>query len=116
MKYKKIIRLTVLYNLQPYVDRDEFLEWRLNDHQKENMSVQGVLRSEFSRTLEGWPADQKPLYQFVTTADWPDMESFQSDFYDDDYQANLQENLKMLKDPIFLVSEIMIQETKEVDQ
>lgn len=44
------------------------------------------------------------------------MESFQSDFYDDDYQANLQENLKMLKDPIFLVSEIMIQETKEVDQ
>lgn len=111
-----MIRLTVLYNLQPYVDEAEFLEWRLTDHQEANMAVKGVLRSDFSRTIEGFPADSKPYYQFVTTADWPDMESFRNDFYDEDYQVNLRENLKMLKDPIFLVSEIMIHETKEAKQ
>ena len=111
-----MIRLTVLYTLQPYVDEAEFLEWRLTDHQEENMAVQGVLRSDFSRVMEGFPTDSKPPYQFVTTADWPDMKSFRNDFYDEDYQVNLRENLKMLKDPIFLVSEIMIHETKEANQ
>ena len=111
-----MIRLTVLYNLQPYVDEAEFLEWRLTDHQKANMSVQGVLRSDFSRTIEGFPADSKTPFQFMTTADWPDMESFKSDFYEEAYQAKLTENLKMLKDTVFLVSEIMISESKEVSQ
>ena len=111
-----MIRLTVLYNLQPYVDETEFLEWRLIDHQEENMAAQGVLRSDFSRILEGYPLDSKPSYQFLTTADWPDMESFRNDFYDEDYQVNLRENLKMLKDPVFLISEIMINETKEANQ
>lgn len=111
-----MIRLTVLYNLQPYVDEVEFLEWRLTEHQEENMSMQGVLRSDFSRIKEGWPVGSKPPYQFMTTADWPDMESFRNDFYDEAYQVSLRENLKMLKDPIFLVSEIMINETKEANQ
>jgi hypothetical protein len=111
-----MIRLTVLYNLQPFVDEAEFLEWRLTDHQKANMSVQGVLRSDFSRTMEGFPAGSKTPYQFMTTADWPNMESFRSDFYDEAYQVKLQENLKMLQDTVFLVSEIMISETKEVNQ
>lgn len=111
-----MIRLTVLYNLQPYVDEVEFLEWRLTDHQEENMSIQGVLRSDFSRILEGFPVGSKPPYQFLTTADWPDIESFRNDFYDEEYQANLRENLKMLKDPIFLVSEILVHETKEAHQ
>ncbi|MDP1715743.1 MAG: hypothetical protein Q8L41_13460 [Anaerolineales bacterium] len=111
-----MIRLTVLYNLQPYVDEVEFLEWRLTDHQVENMAVQGVLCSDFSRITEGWPVDLKPPYQFMTTADWPNMESYRNDFYDEDYQAKLRENIKMLKDPIFLVSEILIHETKEANQ
>lgn len=111
-----MIRLTVLYNLQPYVDEAEFLEWRLTVHQVENMAVQSVLRSDFSRITEGWPVDSKSPYQYMTTADWPDMESYRNDFYNEDYQAKLRENIKMLKDPIFLVSEILIHETKEANQ
>ncbi len=109
-----MIRLTVLYNLQPYVDEKEFLEWRLTAHQEANMSVPGVIRSDFARIEQEWSeGTQPPPYQFMTTADWPDMESFQNAFYDPDYQEALQENLKMLKDPIFLISEILIHETKE---
>lgn len=111
-----MIRLTVLYNLQPYVDETEFLEWRLTDHQKNNMAVQGVTRSDFAQITEAYPNESQPPYRFMTTADWPDTESFRSDFYDEEYQVSLRENLKMLKDPLFLVSEILINETKETNQ
>ena len=108
-----MIRLTVLYNLQPYVDEDEFLQWRLTDHQEENMSVPGVLRSDFARINRGWPSATNAPYRFMTTADWPDMATFESAFFDPAYQENLQKNLKMLKDPVFLISEILINEIKE---
>lgn len=108
-----MIRLTVLYNLNPYVDEDEFLEWRLTDHQKENMSQSNVVRSDFSRIMKSWPEGTSSPYRFMTTADWPDMESFENDFLDPVALEKLQENLKMLKEPIFLISEILIEETKE---
>ena len=108
-----MIRLTVLYNLQPFVDEAEFLEWRLTEHQKNNMSVSGVVQSDFARIDQVWPNDAKSPYRFMTTADWPDMESFENAFYDPAYQKSLQENLKMLKEPVFLISEILIHESKE---
>lgn len=106
-----MIRLTVLYNLKPYVDEKEFLEWRLTDHQEENMSIGSVLRSDFARIDESYPEGTEPPYRFMTTADWPDMESFKASFYDPEYQKSLQENLKILKEPLFLVSEILIEES-----
>ena len=42
-----MIRLTVLYNLQPDVDEAQFLQWRLGEHQQENMASPGVIRSDF---------------------------------------------------------------------
>jgi len=108
-----MIRLTVLYNLQPYVDENEFLEWRLTDHQEENMGIPGVIRSDFARIDGGWPDGAAPPYRFMTTADWLNMESFERGFYDTAVQASLQENLKMLKEPVFLISEILIHESKE---
>ena len=39
------------------------------------------------------------------------MESFKASFYDPEYQKRLQENLKMLKEPLFLISEILVEET-----
>ena len=106
-----MIRLTVLYNLQPYVDEKEFLEWRLTDHQKENMSIGSVLRSDFARIEASFPDGIEPPYRFMTTADWPDMESFRANFYDPEYQVSLRENLKLLKEPVFLVSEILVDES-----
>lgn len=111
-----MVRLTVLYNLQPYVDEEEFLEWRLNDHQKDNMGTPGVIRSDFTRLVESYPRDATRPYRFMTTADWPDMESFESAFYNPTYQEELKENLKLLKDPVFLVGEILAQENNTQEE
>jgi hypothetical protein len=108
-----MIRLTVLYNLQPDVDEDEFLKWRLTDHQEANKAVPGVIRTDFARIDRGWPEGAGSPYRFMTTADWPDMESFENAFYDPAYQEALQENVKMLDNPVFLISEILIHGTKE---
>lgn len=77
------------------------------------MSVSGVIQSDFARIDQVWPNGKKAPYRFMTTADWPDMESFENAFYDPGYQESLQENLKMLKEPVFLISEILIHESKE---
>lgn len=111
-----MIRLTVLYNLQPDVDEGEFLRWRLTDHQAENIGMPGVMRTDFARIDRGWPEGATPPYRFMTTADWPDMESFENAFYNPGFQAGLRENLKMLDEPVFLISEILIHESKEDNQ
>lgn len=106
-----MIRLTVLYNLPEGSDEEAFLRWRLSDHQASNAAIPGVIRTDFGRIDEAWPGNAKPPYRFMTTADWPDMESFRKGFYDPQVQAELQENLKKIADPIFLISEILA-ETK----
>ncbi len=108
-----MIRLTVLYNLQPDVDEAKFLEWRLGEHQKENMSSPGVIRSDFARVEANALDDSSPQYHFMTTADWPDMESFRKAFYDPEVQKSIKKSMHMLKDPLFLVSEILAQETND---
>ena len=105
-----MIRLTVLYNLQPDVDEAQFLQWRLGEHQQENMASPGVIRSDFGLVQLDAMREAPPAYRFMTTADWPDMESFRAAFYAPEMQEGLKESLKMLKDPLFLVSEILVQE------
>lgn len=105
-----MIRLTVLYNLPPGQDEERFLEWRLGEHQSANMSIEGVVASQFHRVLQ----DGEPVYRFMTTVDWPDRESFERGFYDPQVQANLEENLKKISDPLFLVSECLVEEQSEV--
>src|SRR5262245_47339130 len=107
-----MIRLIVLYNLPPDSDEDEFLRWRLTDHQNANASMPGVLRTDFARVDEAWaqklgPHTVSPPYRFMTTADWPDRESFEKAFYDPAMQADLQENLKKIANPVFLIAEIL---------
>ena len=107
-----MIRLTVLYNLSPDTDEEEFLKWRLTEHQDANLAIEGVVRTDFSRIDEVWPEGAKPPYRFVTTLDWPDMESFKKGFYDPEVQAGLEKNLKILSNPVFLISEILISQKK----
>lgn len=106
-----MIRLTVMYNLADHVNEDEFLEWRLGEHQQENMSSPGVIRSDFSRIDSLALGDGTPAHRFVTTADWPDMESFRTAFYDPEMQKRIQDSMHMLKDPVFQVSEVLISES-----
>jgi hypothetical protein len=66
-----MIRLAVLYNLQPNIDEEHFLKWRLTEHQQSNSSAEGIVRTDFSRNNLAWPPDTVPRYRFMTTAEWP---------------------------------------------
>lgn len=106
-----MIRLTVLYNLPPGTDEAEFLQWRLGEHQQENASMEGVVRTDFSRADERWTAQDPhapPPYRFMTIADWPDRESFEKSFYDPAVQAKLREDVKKIDNAVFLISEVLV--------
>jgi hypothetical protein len=103
-----MIRLTILYNLPPDADEDEFLRWRLAEGQEANAGAPGVICTDFARTIGAWPPGTEPRYRFMTTADWPDWESFNAGFYLPEVQSSLLEDVKLLQDPVFLVSEILI--------
>jgi hypothetical protein len=108
----RMIRLTVLYNLPQDQDEDEFLKWRLGEHQSANMSMEGVVASEFHKILSD-ATGAAPAYRFLTTVDWPDRESFENGFYDPQVQAGLKENMQKISDPVFLVSECLIRESSD---
>lgn len=103
-----MIRLTVLYNLPEGTEEDDFLEWRLSEHQQSNESMPGVIRTDFARITECWPDGSLPDFRFQTTADWADRDSFEAGFRNDEAQSQLRENLKKLGDYTFMVSEILI--------
>jgi hypothetical protein len=107
-----MIRLTVVYNLPPGQDEDEFLEWRLGEHQSANMSIGGVVASQFHKVLSD-AGGSAPAYRFMTTVDWPDWESFEKGFYDPRVQEELEENVQKICDPLFLVSECLVDESNE---
>lgn len=102
-----MIRLTVLYNLTPGEDEETFLRWRLGSHQEENAGLPGVQHTDFGIVKEGWPDSAPAPYRFMTTAEWPDMESFRAAFYDTAYQEKLHTDLHFLDKPVFLISEIL---------
>jgi hypothetical protein len=108
-----MIRLTVLYNLPPNSDEEEFLKWRLTDHQEANASLSGTIGTDFSRFLEQWPSSTPSPYRFMTNIDWPDMSSFRQSFLDPQVQKNLKQDLDKMADPIFLISEVLIDQKKE---
>ena len=106
-----MIKLTVLYNLPPGADDAEFIKWRTTDHQKANMSIPGVIKSDFYVINRPWKRDELP-YRYMTEAYFPDMETFEKSFFDADYQKGLSEALKRIVDPLFLISEEVISEIK----
>jgi len=106
-----MVKLTVIYNLPPGADHTEFLRWRTTDHQKENMSMPGVMRSDFYVIKESWKRAEAP-YRYMTEAYFPDMETFKKSFFDADYQANLAKSLERIAEPLFLISEEVISESR----
>jgi len=107
-----MIRLTVLYNLPEGADEAEFLRWRLGEHQHSNASMFGVLRTDFGRVDSRWtPEDRNATtpYRFMTIVDYPDQETFEKSFYDPAGLDKLvNQDLKKLANPLFLVSEILV--------
>ena len=99
-----MIKLTVLYNLPPGADHDEFIRWRTTEHQEENMAVPGIIKSDFYVIQEAWQRDDLP-YRYMTEAYFPDMETFRASFFDPEYQKELAVALERIADPLFLISE-----------
>ena len=103
-----MIRLTVLYNLKPEVNEQTFLDWRLTEHQESNSSMEGVSHTDFTLNDEAWPQNDSPRYRFMTTAVWPDIETFNKVFYEPNFQAKLKKGVEeKLADYTFLIGEIL---------
>ncbi len=107
-----MVKLTVLYNLPPGADHEEFLKWRTTTHQKDNMSMRGIIKSDFYVITRAWQRSRSP-YRYMTEAYFPDMETFESTFFDLDYQSELARSLERVADPLFLVSEEVLSEVAD---
>ena len=105
-----MIRMTLMYNLPDNADEAEFLRWRLGDHQEENAAMPGVIRTSFARITEQWTLENPHApapYRFMTVVEWADRETFEKSFYsesDEDWQASLA----IMKDPMFLITEVLV--------
>lgn len=102
-----MVKLTVIYNLPLGADHEEFLKWRTTEHQEDNMSIPGIVKSDFYTIKSSWQRKEAP-YRYMTEAYFPDMETFEKTFYAPDYQAKLAISLKRITDPLFLISEEVI--------
>jgi hypothetical protein len=100
----------VLYNLPPGADHEEFIRWRTTTHQKENMALSGIIKSDFYAVQRAWQRDEAP-YRYMTEAYFPDIETFEKTFFDPEYQKRLAKSLELVADPLFLISEEVISET-----
>ena len=107
-----MIKLTVLYNLPPDADHEEFIRWRTTTHQQSNMSVPGIIKSDFYVIKEAWTRDKAP-YRYMTEAYFLDRETFETSFFDPDYQVELVKSLERIADPLFLISEEVISESSQ---
>jgi hypothetical protein len=107
-----MIKLTVLYNLPPGANHEEFLEWRTGPHQRSNVQMPGLLKTDFYAiyaSLEG-----PPSYQYITELYFPDQATFEKAFFDEDFQAGLDKSLERVAAPVFLISrEVLTQEVRE---
>jgi uncharacterized protein (TIGR02118 family) len=107
-----MIKLTVLYNLPPGADHEEFIKWRTTTHQESNMSIPGIIKSDFYVIKRAWKMDEAP-YRYLTEAYFPDMETFEKAFFDPEYQSELAKSLERIVDPWFLISEEVVSESAE---
>src|SRR5688572_18280207 len=108
-----MIKLTVLYNLPPGTDEEEFVRWRTTQHNRANMARPGVLRGDFYRVVgqagvgqDGThPRTSAAPYRFITEAYYPDLATFEAAWYDPEEQARLVPAVAKISDAVFLVSE-----------
>ena len=56
-----MIKLTVLYNLPPGADHEEFVKWRTESHQKSTVEqMPGLLKTDFFSFNSGFTAAPVP--------------------------------------------------------
>jgi hypothetical protein len=102
-----LFKLTVLYNLPPDMDAEEFVRWRTTTHQEENASMPGVIKTDFCIAVDE-PDGTPPRYRYITEAWWETREDLELAFYNPEMQAQLAEDGKRFTDRLFLVSEEIV--------
>jgi hypothetical protein len=102
-----MVKLTVLYNLPPDMDPEEFVRWRTTTHQEENASMPGVIKTDFYIAVDE-PDGAPPRYRYITEAWWETMEELETAFYDAEVQAQLAKDGETFTDRLFLVSEEIV--------
>jgi uncharacterized protein (TIGR02118 family) len=102
-----MIRLTVLYNLAPGTDEDAYVAWRLSAHAEYIRKMPGVTAASFGRVVDEWSNGDAAGYRFQSTVEWPDRETFEKAFHNDQAQADLKRNLDKLGDYRFIVTEML---------
>jgi len=107
-----MVKLTVMYDLPPDADHEAFIKWRTTEHQRENMEIPGVIKSDFYVIKEAWQRSDVP-YRYMTEVYWPDMETFRRAFFNPDYQNKLSESLKKISNPVFLISEEVLSQSAD---
>jgi uncharacterized protein (TIGR02118 family) len=98
-----MVKLTVLYNLPPGADHEEFLKWRTGPHQQRNVQMPGLLKTDFYAVFGS--REGPPRYRYITELYFPDREAFEEAFYDEEFQENLDKSLEHVVDQVFLFSE-----------
>ena len=98
-----MVKLTVMYNLPDGADHEVFMKWRTGPHQQNNAAVPGVVKTDFyvaKATQLGEPA-----YRYITEAYFKTMADLETSFFSEQAQAKLKDDIKRIKDPVFLISE-----------
>jgi uncharacterized protein (TIGR02118 family) len=105
-----MIKVTVLYNLPPGTDEDEFVRWRTTTHHAANIARPGVLRSDFY-TIVGTPlvgpdrpASDAAPYRFMTETYFESLETFRIAWEDPAEQARLVPAVAKIADALFLLA------------
>lgn len=107
-----MIKLTVLYNLPPGSDHDEFLKWRTGPHQQSNVQMPGLLKTDFYAVFDSYKGPLR--YRYITELYFPDQETFEKAFYDKTFQSSLDTSLERVFEPVFLISrEVLTAELEE---
>jgi len=106
-----MIKLTVLYNLPPGADHEEFLEWRTGQHQQSNVQMPGLLKTDFYAIFGS--REGPPSYRYITELYFPDQETFEKAFFNGEFQAGLDKSLERVADPVFLISREVLTEKLE---
>ena len=108
-----MIKLTVLYSLSSDADHDEFLKWRTGPHQKSNVQMPGLIKTDFYSIFGS--REGPPRYQYITELYFPDQETFEKAFFNGDFQARLDKSLQRVVDPLFLISREVVTEEVAAD-
>lgn len=101
-----MVKLTVFYNLPDDADHDEFMKWRTGPHQEGNAGMPGVIKTDFY-VAKATPLGE-PAYRYITEAYFETMDDLKAVFFNSESQAKLKEDIKRIKDPVFLISEEVI--------